>query len=195
MNRRDFGKTAGMVAATAVVAPKILADSAKENLNERIELEEYGYTPEQIYAIIRMRHGKLRICDIFNEVKKEFPQEVEDGADKKGWHYGDPCKVMGRIGSTCENTWGPMYFHTHTDLSDINYVAFVRQAIRNKHTNELKYVAAWSPVQADSVEPGQTITAKEWIRIDTSDEEVKRIARETFSIFQELVIEYHNREA
>lgn len=196
MNRRDFGKAALATAAVVAVAPQILATpkSFKE-LDERSELEEYGYTPEQIAAMIRMSHGKWRIYSIFHQVQKEFPQKVPNGADKIGWRYGDPCRILGCIGSANESSWSPiMRFSPSTDLSDIKYVAFVRQAVRNRHTNELKYFASWTPAQADSVYIGKTVVVKEYIHINTSDEEVARIAREMYLQLENLAVEFYNKE-
>lgn len=199
MNRRDFGRTASFVAAVAVAAPHVLADKSKyahptsPAWDERAFLKECGCTPDQIEAIERMEQFRKRVSGIFGNVAKEFPRMAPDASDKSGWVHG-AYRIAGGIGAGYVDLMYPRFIPS-TDLSDIHCVGFWRQAVRNKHTQEIKYFASWTPSHAAEVYPGREVTIKEDVKIAMSDKEISDIARKSLAKLQELVVEFYNAEA
>lgn len=201
MNRRDFGKSASLVAAAATIAPNLLAQPLAGNSHwsgmpsEREYLESIGWTPEQIAAWERMRRFEEHVRGIYSEVAGEFPQTVPNGSDKKIWQHG-AYRVCGRIGSFQEDYIDYPSFPSHVDLSDIKCFCVWRQGVCNKYTNEIKSFASWGTSDADAkcVIPGQAVTVHEDVSIKMSDEEIAQFARATFGKLQEMVVEFHNRE-
>ena len=212
MNRRDFSKTAGMVAAAAVVAPQLLAEPQKNprkmvrlyrDADGKFQTEEIpnpntdSYfedktTPAQREAIQRMQDN-MPPSEIFTRVASEYPQLVPTATDKKGFQQG-AVRIICTIGG---HHAGDFYDGIEgVDLSDITYVAMYRQAVRNKYVSRWPtlFVATVPLDWAAETNPGQTIPATKRIKIGTSYTEIERMARESFAKLQEMVIEYHNRE-
>lgn len=199
MNRRDFGKLAVIGTAVAAIAPNVLAKSNPEEMrdfSDREIMEESGYTPEQIAAVERMHRFESHVRSLLSDVVKEFPQAAPDTSGKSRWKHGS-FRVLGWIGSFPNYSISGNYpiFNSNTDISDIRCIVIWRQSVRNRHTQEVKGFAAWSPTKADSVVPGQSIAVGEDIRIGTSDKEIADIARKSLAKLQELVVEFYNAEA
>lgn len=207
MNRRDLLKTAGLATSMAIVTPKVLAhpmltDSNSEEkwagfADERSYLENIGWNPDQIAAWMRMRKFEKRVRSIYRDVASEFPQKIPDGTDKTIWRHGD-YRITGRVGhrsdADCSYPGAP---YPTTRLSDITCFCFWRQAVRNKHTEELKFFASWGTIDTDtkSVIPGQSVTVHDDLKISMSDNEIAQFARKSFLKLQEMCEEFYNREA
>lgn len=200
MNRRDFSKTAGLVAAAVVVAPKILAEGSPKWIIEQgdIDAEWNEATPEQRLALQRMRDNIP--TGIFYRVTKEIPQQVpvftaKDGSIKGSYQHGD-CKIIGQVAGIHPWQFEDGKVEEDVDLSDISYMGIYRQGVRNKYTNEARLFASSVPLDwAMEVNPGQTVPIYKRFSLGTSDAEIERMARESFLKLQELVVEYHNRAA
>lgn len=200
MNRRDFSKTAGLVAAVVVVAPKILAEGSPKWIIEQgdIDAEWNEATPEQRLALQRMRDNIP--TGIFYRVTKEIPQQVpvftaKDGSIKGSYQHGD-CKIIGQVAGIHPWQFEDGKVEEDVDLSDISYMGIYRQGVRNKYTNEARLFASSVPLDwAMEVNPGQTVHIYKRFSLGTSDAEIERMARESFLKLQELVVEYHNRAA
>jgi hypothetical protein len=208
MNRRDFSKTAGLVAAAAVVAPKILAEGSPKWIIEQgdFDADWNEATPEQRLAIQRMQDN-MPSPEIFKKVAGEFPPRVpiftsNQGAIKKSFQHGN-FRILGAIGGLPPSAYEDGYIYLdevrkdtkQTDLSDISYTGMYRQAVRNKYTNKPALFVATIPLEvAQEVNPGQCIDINKSIQIGTSDVEIERMAQESFVKLQELVVEYYNRE-
>ena len=209
MNRRDFSKTAGLVAAAAVVAPKILAEGSPKWIIEQgdFDADWNEATPEQRLAIQRMQDN-MPSPEIFKKVAGEFPPRVpiftsNQGAIKKSFQHGN-FRILGAIGGLPPSAYEDGYIYLdevrkdtkQTDLSDISYTGMYRQAVRNKYTNKPALFVSSVPLDwAMEVNPGQTVHIYKRFSLGTSDAEIERMARESFLKLQELVVEYHNRAA
>lgn len=213
MNRREFGKTAGLVAVASVVVPKVLAEPFHSgqgvvhiyrDVEGNVQKEGTIFSSAEDMFLDRATSAQREAmqkardnmppAEIFTKVASEIPQQVPDGTDKKGYQHG-AVRMMAAI-----DGYDPSFFemglvHPDVDLSDIGYVVLYRQAVRNKYTNKIKFFASSVPLDfARSVHPGQTIPVNKKIAIGTSHDEIERMARESFLKLQELVVEYHNRE-
>jgi hypothetical protein len=187
MNRREFGKTVSVVAATAVVAPKVLS--------EPIIQDEYNVlTPEELAAIQRMKDN-MPPKEIFERIAESVPFSAPNAIDKAGWRHGS-CRIVGMIGGVGSWVVESGRAPKDIDLSDIGYVIFWRQAVRNKYSLKINYIASWTPCieYKDLFFEGETTHVKKYIPIGTSHEETERMARESFLKLQEMISEYHNRE-
>ncbi len=163
----------------------------------KVSFDDYGQaTPEQIAAIKHADENGYPI-EILVEVAKSIPQTVPNGSDKGGWGYGAcrrTCTIGGYDITAFENGTAPK----DVDLTDIKYFGFYRQAVKNKHTGEVKGFAVVVGANfAGEVEPGQTIEVKgeKVIRPGWNREDVEAAARESFIKLQELCEEFYNREA
>ena len=134
MDRRKLLSCMGIGAATAIIAPNILAGSSivsnfsQESWrgfpDERAYLEYIGWNPEQITAWMRMRKFEQHVGDIYHSVAQEFPQEVPNVGDDKKWRHGD-YRIRGRLGwySVDSSTYPSVpYF---AKLSDISCFCFL----------------------------------------------------------------------
>ncbi len=82
-----------------------------------------------------------------------------------------------------------------SSLPDGRSVGFYRQAVRNKHTQEIKYFAVSIPLDfCGEIDPGQSINVTKGMSGLECLEEIEVMARESFLKLQELVTEWHNRE-
>ncbi len=178
--------------------PKEVAD--RKN-SESIPTKEWDVlipTAEQKEAIDRACAKMHRIREIFAKVASEIHQTVPDGTDKKGWKFGS-FRILSKSGEYYINEYGDVSEMNRVtpeldgvDLSKVGYIAIWRQAARNKRTQEVKGFAAWIPdCVVECVEPGQTIDVKEYLSNDTKDEEIERLARESFMKLQDMVKEYY----
>jgi len=193
MNRRDFGKTASLVAATAVVAPEILAQpvSGIDQIDYyRVPDEWDDATPQQLAALKRMEENIPPLW-IFETIAKEIPQQVPDASKHAHWMHGD-IRVFGMI----DGQFPLPNYKLDLDLSKIGWMGFWRQAVRNRYTQKVSAFISTIPMfLATEIDPGQAFDVKDYVPIGTSHEDIERIARESFLKLQELVVEYHNREA
>ena len=76
MNRREFGRSAGVLTVAALVMPSVLAETTKHedlNINEFSYLKEIGWSPEDLKAWENMRKFERHVKDIHARVGKEFP--------------------------------------------------------------------------------------------------------------------------
>ena len=216
MNRRDFSKAAGLVAVTAAIAPGILAQDQDSSggsgivkpTGEAIFLIEDDYpTPAQRAAIQRMEEN-MPSAEIFEKVASEFPRQVPEfvqtsGSIVKSMQHGN-VRIVGFVGGLPASAFDYGYHYgeneerkslSDVDLNDISYGAFYRQAVRNKYTNKPDLFVAPIPLGAGAarqVNPGSTMQFAKMIIIGTPVVEIERMARESFSKLQELVVEYYN---
>jgi hypothetical protein len=162
----------------------------------KVPFHDYSMaTPEQM-AAIKYAGENCYPIEILAEVAKSIPQTVPNGSDNGGWGHG-ACRIICTIGGCTigdfENGTAPK----DTDLSDIKYFGFYRQAVKNKHTGEVKGFASvvGRNTFAGEVEPGHELESKgEFIRPGWKREGVERIARESFLKLQEMCEEFYNRE-
>ena len=159
--------------------------------------EDFGLaTPEQ-RAAIKFGADNIFPIEILSEVAASIPPSAPNGSEKPGWVHG-ACRRVWTIGGydvwAIENGTAPK----DIDLSDIQYVGFYRQAVKNKYTGEVKGFATTVPLTfAGEVTPGQTIELKKEgqpIRPGWKREEVESMARESFLKLQEMCEEFYNRE-
>src|ERR1700677_2133989 len=144
-------------------------------------------TPEQLEALKRAEKDDFPI-ELLVDVAKSIPQVVPNGSDKGGWGYG-ACRRTIMIGghdwSQFENGTVPK----DVDLTDIRHVPLYRQAVKNKHTGEVKGFFVTIPfTNGGEVTPGQTINVERaGFPIGTRHEEITRVATESFLTLQEMV--------
>jgi hypothetical protein len=204
MNRRDFGKTAGMVAATAVVAPRILAETMpKDDQVDYYKLwdEDNLYTSKQRADIDRSCLKMKKIGEFCKKIVSQTPQTVPNDHYNNSWRYGD-FRIHAKSGKYTIYQNGEVYrwenvadsLDKEADLSNVNYILFWKQAVRNKYTQELKFFISKTPTSAESVNPGQTVTINESLTNNSTDEEIEAWARVSFNTLQSMVIEHYNRE-
>jgi hypothetical protein len=165
----------------------------------KTDVDYYGNaTLEQREAVKRMEDNEPPHW-IFEKIKKDIPQEVPDATDKPGWKYGS-FRILGVIdGKSPYMDMNVAKMDTDLDLegrdlSKIGHVVFWRQIAQNKNNPEkpLKLFASNVPyVWAMEVEPGQTVPITTYIPIGTSNEEIERMARESFLKLQEVVKAYY----
>ena len=125
---------------------------------------------------LKQMEGHFPPVEIFAEVAASIPQVVPDVEVRSSWKHGS-MRCIGRIGGY--NSWAieSNMAPSDLDLSRIDYIAFYRQAVSNKHTGEVKFFGTSIPIPFD------------WNR-----EDLEAMARESFLKLQELVTEFYNRE-
>jgi hypothetical protein len=145
-------------------------------------------------AITRMNENAPQ-AEMFREVAASIPQSVPDVLEVKGWYYGS-CRVIGRIGGFDHWSIENGMTSSDIDLSKIDYIAFYRQAVKNKHTGKLGFFVVTIPLSFNGeVQPGASVAApSEGIQIGWKREDVEAMARESLLKLQELVAEFYNRE-
>jgi len=188
----------GRSAMRCLVAMKPDGGGNEKEMGMKTDVDLYGNaTLEQREAIKRMEENEPPSW-IFEKIKKDIPQEVPDGTDKPGWTYGSfrICEVID--GKTPYKWDAPEYDKEldleGRDLSKIGHVIFWKQTAKNKNNPEkpLKRFASIVPFGwAMEVEPGQTVPITTYIPIGTSNEEIERMARESFLKLQEVVKAYY----
>ena len=156
------------------------------------ELEQKP-NPQLIAAIERM-NAHAPDAEFLREIALSIPPVVPE-VEKSGWNHGS-CRVSGRIGGhshwDIEQNFAPL----DIDLSKIDYVAFYRQAVANKYTGDLKGFCVTIPLDfSGEVVEGQTIPVTKSIPFEYTKEDLEAMARESFLKLQEMVQEWHNREA
>jgi hypothetical protein len=150
--------------------------------------------PEEREAVERAKKNAPPI-EIFVEVAKSIHQTIPDVDDRPGWKHG-ATRMVTRIGGVNAYEIEDGLAPSDLDLSNIDYTVFYRQAVKNKHTGEIKYFATWVPFEsAIEVHPGQSIEIKgDGIPIGWDREELEAMARESFLKLQEMCEEFYNRE-
>jgi hypothetical protein len=151
-------------------------------------------TPEQRDAVERARKNAPPI-EIFVEIAKSIHQTIPNVDDRPGWRHG-ATRMITRIGGVNAYEIEDGLAPSDLNLSKIDYIVFYRQAVKNKHTGEVKYFATWVPFGSVSeVHHGQTIEIKgDGISIEWDREDVEEKARESFLKLQEMCEEFYNRE-
>ena len=151
-------------------------------------------TPEEQQAVESAKKNAPPI-EIFVEVAKSIAQTIPDVDDMPGWEHG-ATRMITRIGGVDAYTIEDGMAPDDIDLSKIEYTAFYRQAVRNKHTGEIKHFATWVPFgSVVEVQPGQSIkTSMDGISVGWKREDVEKAARESFLKLQEMCDEFYNQE-
>lgn len=130
----------------------------------------------------------------FKSIADSIPSQVPE-FDKRGWNHGS-CRIVTRIDGhdlwSVENGFGS----TSLNLDKFDYVVCFRQAVKNKHTGEAKGFCATVPLGfCGEVTNGQTINVPLSIPADYDPAWLEDEARKSFLKLQELVVEWHNKEA
>lgn len=188
--------TANIITVSRDSILKEIAEGSRVKIEDPFHVHDYSMaTPEQRVAIKYANDNGYPI-EILAEVAASIPQTVPNGSDKGGWGYG-ACRRICTIGGCTIGQFEDGSAPKDVDLTDIKYFGFYRQAVKNKHTGELKGFAAivGSNTFTGEVEPGQEIEVKgEVIRHGWNREDVEKAARESFLRLQELCEEFYNRE-
>lgn len=134
-------------------------------------------------AAIKYAEENIFPIEILSEVAKSIPQKVPNGTNKKSWGYGS-CRIIYMIGGhqvkAIEDGTAP----SDIDLSDIKYIGWYRQCVRNRNTG---VSTAFVSLVGNMKENLGKVIRPGWKR-----EEVESEARKSFLDLQKMCKEYYD---
>lgn len=195
MNRRDFGRITSLAAATACVAPQILAEPLSSIPYPEPAGDWDKSTPEQRLAIKRMEEN-MPSSEIFRSAANLIPQAIPDGINKHGWQYGDH-KIWGLIDRYSPDWYRDGKIGAKADLSKIEYNAFYKQTVLRKMDKHPTFFVVSVPYSfIGMVFPGQEVSMafRPTIKLGTPRKDIEDMAKESFLALQKIVKEYYQEE-
>ena len=136
-------------------------------------------------------------AELFEDVAGAFSHGLPEDSIPKSWKHGS-FRVLGMIDgydvSSLEWTeWTGV--PEGINLSNVQYCAFYRQAVRNKHSQIMAFFYAMIPCESiGEANPGDVVKVKEYIPFDWDREKLEQMAEKSFRLLQQRVLEYYNAE-